>query len=505
MSINLKKTFVICSILNLAACTETLTSNPDAGLKGKATGGKPILVGLDTTKPVIFPLSVQAAYNDDTVFFQMSWQGDRGDAHDYLHYTNGQWQREGSHRREAQSTINNDSLRGKTNVTSTSWESRVTFFLDDPTGPNHVDGFEKLGCFLVCHNDSRFMPEWDASSDLTMYLPDAKPGKLDLWHHRLARANPIGWSDDQYVTTRTPGKENEGGRHGDSGTSPYKTNDIVNNEPSFVLDYNDTTNRAFAFDFNDTFNSPYRFFMEPGTRNALFQTPPNVVKAMDTSTAKSVGYVPREGDTVPRRILRTPTGSRGDISAINTSFTATSADGLQGVIRSNIQRALNTGNLDDTALQAGKVYNIAFAVNTGKISIRDHYVSFPMTISLGATQAADIQAVYFSGNGKTNPPNFSNTNMFPVAQIDTFLPGITSYEFLTGQNITKSYIDPQTSLAVTQSHGGANGLSEGLGCRDCHTTRINETFSPTQQGGFSAGSMEALTRKRGGVHSPTPK
>lgn len=483
----------------LSGCSESL---PDVNPSNNTTLQKIPLQGLETSKSITLPVSVQAAYNNDTMFFQVSWQGDRGDSHDYLHYTNGQWQREGFHRRESQSTLDSDSRRGRTNATSTIWESRVTFFIDDPFGVNAVPGFGKFGCFLVCHDDSRFMPEWDASSDLTMYLPNDRPGKLDLWHHRLGRANPIGWSDDQYVTTKSLSNPLEGGRHGDAGTSPYQTNELVAGQPAYVLDPT-TTGGKYAFKFGDAFTSPYRFFMAPGTTNALFTEPTNVARSIDFVNVSS-SYKPQEGDAVPRRRLRTPTGSRGDISAINTTFTPTSANGLTGTIRSNVQRALNTFNDDDTQLTAGKVYNIAFAVNTGLITVRDHYVSFPMTISLGGG-LADIQATYVVGSGKSTPPDFNDTVTYPVTQFDVFLPGITSYEFLTGANTTKTYIDPITGQAVDQSHGGTNGLmSQGLGCRDCHTVKTTDTFDTTKQLGINSGAMEIRVPARGGVHTPTP-
>ena len=44
----------------------------------------PTLVGIDPDKPMILPITVQAAYNNDTMFFNIEWEGDRGDTHDLL-------------------------------------------------------------------------------------------------------------------------------------------------------------------------------------------------------------------------------------------------------------------------------------------------------------------------------------------------------------------------------------------------------------------------------------
>ncbi len=154
---------------------------------------------------------------------------------------------------------------------------------------------------------------------------------------------------------------------------------------------------------------------------------------------------------------------------------------------SNIQRLLDTGNDDDTALADGGVYNIGFAVHAGMVTVRDHYVSFPYTLSLAGGDA-DIQAVKLSGSGKDSLPDFSDTTQFPVTEIDIFLPGITSYEFLVGDNVGLEYIDPNTGSAVDQNHAGSTALlTQGLGCRDCHTVRSGETLTRRKPGGSPLG------------------
>jgi hypothetical protein len=230
----------------------------------------------------------------------------------------------------------------------------------------------------------------------------------------------------------------------------------------------------------------------------------DVAVGIDFAEAVAMGYVPAEDDTIPFRRLRQPTLSRGDITAYGTTFTPSQSDPLFGRWRSNTQRLLDTGNADDTALADGNIYNIHFAVHIGLVTVRDHYVSFPYTISLGGG-AAEIQGVKIAGSGRDTLPDFSDADQFPVTPINLFLPGITSYEFLIGENTDLTYIDPATNEAVDQSHGGATFLlQQGLGCRDCHTAATGDTFAPVQQGGFNAGAMEALVPQRGGVNTPTP-
>lgn len=469
------------------------------------TDTTPKLIGLESDKSIAQPFNVQTAYNDDTMFFHMSWEGDRGDTHDYFRYTNSAWQREGGVRRDAQSTIDNDPIRGPTNINSTIYESRVTFMLDNPNGPNAVEGFLAYGCTMTCHDNSRAMPLWQHDDgEVHKYLPDTVPGRLDLWHHRLGRANPIGLSDDQWVGQRIGGEADSGGgsRHGDSGTGPYSTASVDDNgNPQWVFDPS-TTGGAYAFQFEDLFTSPLRSFCDDAAAN-VGPNAPNPV-GIDYAEAVAMGYVPSEGDTVPRRRLRQTTGSRGDITASGTTFSPSFADPLYGQWDSNIQRKLDTGNDDDTALANGNIYNIAFALHKGMVTVRDHYVSFAYTLSLNGGEA-DIQAVKISGSGSGTLPDFSNTNQFPVTELNLFLPGITSYEFLNGDNEGLEYIDPANGSTIDQTHGGASFLlTQGLGCRDCHTASSAELFNPPNAGGFFAGPMETLTIQRGGVNTPTP-
>ena len=152
----------------------------------------------------------------------------------------------------------------------------------------------------------------------------------------------------------------------------------------------------------------------------------------------------------------------------------------------------------------GNLYNIAFAVHTGMVTVRDHYVSFGYTLSLDGGDA-DIQAVKISGSGNETLPDFSDTAAFPVTELNTFLPGIASYGFLIGENTGLEYIDPETGSAVDQNHAGASALlTQGLSCRDCHTASSAETFDPPNAGGFNGGSMETLVPQRGGVNTVTP-
>ena len=279
----------------------------------------PTLVGIETDKAIILPFGIQVAFNDDTVFFHTNWEADRGDTHDYFRFTNGAWQGEGGTRRDAQSTIDNDPLRGSTSKNSTIYESRMTFMLDDPNGPNAVRDFGNFGCALTCHDNSRAMPLWvNADGEVHKYLNDDHPGRLDLWHHRLGRANPIGVSDDQWVGTRIEGDGDGGSRHGDAGDGPFQTGALSDDgNPPWVFDP-DTTGGPFAFKFDGLFTSPLRYCVNEGAADLGPNAPNPVCISYEDAVAK--GYKPSEGDTVPRRRLRQPTGDRKS-TRLNSSHT----------------------------------------------------------------------------------------------------------------------------------------------------------------------------------------
>ena len=506
--------FVI-TILHLQGCAEDLT--PRSLSKDKGSENLPILVGLETKaeKPITIEVSVQAAYNADMLFFNVSWQGNRGDSHDYLHFNNGIWKKQGSHRRDAQSTIDRDVLRGPLDVAFTSSESSVSFIIDDPDGNNAVPGFAKFGCFLACHDDAQHMPEWDPESDQldsgsVMYLPEFSPGMLDLWNLRLGRSNPVHWADDQFVLTKA-----KGGRNGDDGFAPFELNREQSGEPKFVLD-SVSTRGVYAFPFKGGLDSPYRHFMQPFTKNALGEAP-LVTESMEYNLAINRGYTPQEGDVIPASRMREPTKSRSNISALGSHFDASVREGDNevdarsdinsdhGTINAYFQRKLNTFQRDDIELKDGGRYNIAFAINTDSTGGRDHYVSFPMTLSLNG-QPGDIEAIQMDGlrsGGILTRPDFTNTNQYPETKFNVVLPGITSYEFVTGQNLNKRYYKKNGDVSVKQVHQGSSGLNgvEALGCVDCHTVGANEVFKGTA---YNAGSMANLVERRGGVYTPTP-
>jgi len=469
---------------------------PDASFHGN--GGN----GLDDDR--ILPYDVQAAYNDNTFFWRVSYRGNEGKRHEYIRYTNGAWQREGGDRRDAQATFDNDPQQGDTSVNSTIYEQRTTIMINDPGADPNVDNFGQYGCFLSCHNYSRHMPEWTAANghDGKYIDPVQATGSvsgdtvLDLWHWRGARSNPIGRADDQhllalnFVPNDGNGSDN-GGRKGDAGTSVFRSQgmDAVNG-PDFLFDPG-TTSGKFAFTWENFWQTPYYYMVDPDAQQVGPRSPnPGIMAYAD---AVAMGYAPTEGDTVPRRILRAGAGSRADITSMGTTFTPETPDGSYGIWNVQMQRAMNTGNNDDIAMVGGQTYEAGFEVHLWEYTTRDHYVSFPATVGLGV--AADIVAVNFAGAGPSQGPDWS---LVPKTRLDLFQPGINTWEFLTGDGgaqAGKVYTDPETAAPVNQIHPGAAGVTSGaLSCADCHTVRAAD----------GGASMEVLTGNRGGIWADTP-
>lgn len=452
----------------------------------------------------ILPYEVQAAYTDTTFFWRLSYEGEEGKRHQYLRYTEGVWNKEGGDRRDAQASIDNDPQQGDTNILTTIYEQRTSIMINDPNGATDVERFGDHGCFLACHNVSRHMPEWtSANGHDGKYIDPALAGSptgtpvLDLWHWRGARSNPIGRSDDQNILSLdfvNSSPDDDGGRKGDSGQSVFFNQGLdAAGNPEWLLNPS-TTMGAFVFPWEAFWTTPFYYMT---TDDALLLGPdapnPGIMAYADAVIG---GYLPVEGDTVPRRILRAGAGSRADITAFGTTYTPdpNSADPSSfGLWNVQLQRALDTGNVDDIAMVPGQVYEAGFEVHLWEYTTRDHYVSFPVTVGVGPDAGqADIVAVDLGSGGPEGAVDI-DWDAIPKTQLNLFQPGITTYEFLTGQNEAdgKQYTNAQGQL-VDQAHGGSGGVIGGTACVGCHSVT-------------GAGlSMENLTEQRGGIWENTP-
>jgi cysteine-rich repeat protein len=474
-----------------------------------------------TDHSLILAYDVQAAFNDDTFFWRVSYRGNEGKRHDYFRFTDGEWQQEGGDRRDAQASVDGDANQGSINLNSTIYEQRTSIMISDPSGAHPTD-FDKFGCFVTCHDQLRHMPEWheEHGEDGKYVIPSLVSGVegdaegaavLDLWHWRGARSGPIERADDQWIEALTfvnVDEQDDSGRRGDAGAGVFRSQAMTDGHPDFVFDPA-TTDGEFAFNWEQFWLTPLYFITDPDATQLGSLAPTPTVMAW--ADAVALGYEPAEGDTVPRRVLRAGDGSHADITAHGTEFLPESGDGRLGVWHVQMQRLLDTGNDDDVALIPGNTYDVGFEVHLWEYTTRDHYVSFPMKLRLGAAVAAaavaplddnEIVATELTGSGTFPLPDWDDEVTFPKTRIYLFQPGITSWEFVTGADASKVFFDPVAGEAVDQTHGGATAVSGATSaCIDCHNVRAEDDRVPPT---LNAGAMETLTRQRGGVWADTP-
>ncbi|MEX2356323.1 MAG: ethylbenzene dehydrogenase-related protein [Thermaerobacterales bacterium] len=387
---------------------------------------------------LVMDLKVKAAYNDTDVFWRFEWPAEDGDwYHDYLVYQGGEWVRYG------RSQAGSDPYG--------TYEDRLTFFVDDGS----VEYFEQYGGFITIVSDMRFMtldvsPEEAQAhigrDDVRKFLPDTRTNPhdwrtlkseeelqalqeagyfLDLWHWRAHRSNPIGFADDQHISWY---------RLGDDGRGAYTTNwDGDAATPAFMFDPAQTGQHAMRWD---------RVLNREYGQDDFYYLSEEIAVPFDPDH----GW--QEGDVIPRRLLREPTGSRGSIFA----------NGIwqEGQWNLDLVRALDTGSpLDDKALQDKGIYNVAFAVHRSATGSRWHYISFPFSLGLDRP-TADIVAGQFQG---ATPPwdeiEWTEMTLFYPGQITwdhVFSPAHAGYEAMKDKaHVRTAHSEETLSLYAVES------------------------------------------------------
>lgn len=333
------------------------------------------------------PLQVKAAYNGEKMFFRYRWPAARPYIyHDMMKFEGGQWKRYG------------DSVAGPQEQGI--YEDRLSMLVDDGSVPE----FEKYGGYIAVGDRMRFFTN-EAKADevradpylgrkkglaeVGKYLPETrsdinnwasvvpesqlaaqrKAGYfLDLWHWRAARSNPIDMSDDQFVAE---------GRFGDKGKGVFFTNwDGKKKQPVLMFDPDKTGGRT-ALNWDDLIDRKLGF-------DDLYYLREDQAKPYDAA------HPWKEGDVLPRRVLRSGDGSHADIAVLGK---ARWKDGYWDL---TLVRKMDTGNPeDDKILLDRRAYTVAFAVHRNATGSRWHYVSLP--VRLGLNRQADLQAVRFEG------------------------------------------------------------------------------------------------------------
>ncbi len=350
-------------------------------------------------KELTSKLQIKAAYNGEDIFFRYRWPVERPSIfNDVLVYKDGEWEKRGGE------VIGPDP--------EYLVEDRVAMMIDDGSVPlfSRYGGYITIGDGLTTFTG---VPETE--EERTKYLPPTRTNPndfesvrpdsdletlreagqfIDLWQWRSSRSNPLGLGDDGFVAEE---------RGGDEGTGPYRTNfDKETGQPLFMFNPEVAGYRALSIDavtggdvgFNDTY-----------------------YLSDETAVAFDPNANWQNGDTLPRRMLRQTSGSRGDV------VMPQAARWRNGFWDVTLVRKMDTGNeLDDKIFRDGGNYDLAFAVFRNASTMRWHYVSLP--VSLGLEQPAQMVAERIEPGTE---PDWTQ----PWTEVPMFYPGQVTWGRLT--------------------------------------------------------------------------
>ena len=153
----------------------------------KAKESKIVLTGAGSVEGTLLELKAKSVYTKDEIFFRFEWPDkDKSMNKKKWKYTGGKW----------------TTIKGDEDRLGVVWEV------------NRIDKFATKGCAVLCHNESKNDKDW-------YYAVNTQREKADLWHWKAVRSNPVGYTEDGYVTTN-PSKKPEEGRKRDAGSKTTK-------------------------------------------------------------------------------------------------------------------------------------------------------------------------------------------------------------------------------------------------------------------------------------------
>jgi hypothetical protein len=360
-----------------AACHGVLQQN--IGELGMSLVNHPVLeLNPIAGKLPYVDVSVQAAYDSEYIYMRFGWDSaEPGVKHDLHQWDGEKW------------------IRPSTpmpNPDIPSYEDRITLLIDDRDLPAYDGakvGFGTVGCWQTCHRSMREMQGqigradvdahpylstfgegdvrkytlntrtelddtggWDkvkSEEDLKALLEAGEFLDMIMW--RASRGGPLGYSDDGHIL---------GYRMSDEGRGAFRSAG------------------PGEFMFNEA-ETGYRALTE-----AQLLARPDLYRLHEEDAVAVTEDVEFEaGALLPRRLLREPQGSRADV-LMNSRW----EDGRWTL---EMRRRLDTGHVDDKALEPGRVYNIGMAIFDDNVSNRRHQISEVVTLGIGTP--ADIVAV----------------------------------------------------------------------------------------------------------------
>jgi hypothetical protein len=327
-------------------------------------------------------IRVRAAYDATHFYLRVQWASERpGITHETYRFDGTNW---------IPNSRNKPAVLGPNQHFS--YEDRfAVLFAErnvraDPTLPASI-GFETVGCWMTCHDNMRHMPEhpdvagaqqFIGQNDVRKYLLTTRSADgpkstaeiaamrasgefLDLWQFRAARGAPVQIASDDYVLEY---------RNADiGGTSAFF--DQMPADMRWMYD------RSLV-GFDAIPMSEYE--------QRIGQTPLITDGPLKNAVPYDANANFAAGDILPRRLLRTASGNRGDVTVYSGWN-----DGVWTVIfKRELVTANTTGeSATDKSLElaGGAVYTLGFGVFDDFTTSRRHFVTLPFTLGSESTNA----------------------------------------------------------------------------------------------------------------------
>ncbi|MEJ2157196.1 MAG: ethylbenzene dehydrogenase-related protein [Desulfobacteraceae bacterium] len=277
----------------LLTCQKVKTAPENAGSSvwNQAREAKIVLTGNGSVEGKVIEIKTKSVYTKDNIFFRFEWPDKNKSMNkNRWRFSGGQWTK----------------IKGD--------EDRLGLVFEI----NRIDKFATKGCAVLCHNESKKQEEW-------YYAVEKPREKAEMWHWKAVRSNPVGYTEDGYVTTN-PTKKPEEGRKRDAGS--------------------DTKAKS-----NRTNDKSKPAFMQDPSKPASIQDSLLVSQAVEIKDYS----IFKEGDEIPGYMLFTDW--KGSFADVRTQ--GTWQDGGWTVMMS---RKLDTGYDDDLQFNTRKRYPFGLAV-----------------------------------------------------------------------------------------------------------------------------------------------
>jgi hypothetical protein len=177
--------------------------NADSSVWNQAKEARIVLAGNGSVEGKMIEIKAMSVYTKEDIFFRFEWPDkDKSMNKNRWRFSNGQWTK----------------IKGD--------EDRLGLVFEI----NRIDKFATKGCAVLCHNESKKQEEW-------YYAVTKSKEKADMWHWKALRSNPVGYTEDGYVTTNPTQKPEEGRkRDAGNGTKAKSNRTKDKSKPAYMQD-----------------------------------------------------------------------------------------------------------------------------------------------------------------------------------------------------------------------------------------------------------------------------